>query len=99
MREFSAKLVTRTKQLENEVDDLVDLTTATKINIHNVMTEFNLLAASQFIENVRYPSIVLAYLLTFFQRVYEVEDDLAHAIAAATDDKKEVNLDHLSTTE
>ena len=61
MREFSAKLVTRTKQLENEVDDLVDLTTATKISIQNVMTEFNLLAASQFIENVRYPSIVLAY--------------------------------------
>lgn len=52
LKQFSANLVAKTREVENAVDTLVTSTKAADVKLHNAFNEFLLLSNSQYIENV-----------------------------------------------
>jgi len=51
LQDFSGRILSKTKDIESQVDSLVFDTKSTDIKVHNAFNEFLMLSNSQFIEN------------------------------------------------
>ncbi|XP_064652229.1 WASH complex subunit 2-like [Lineus longissimus] len=51
LQEFSQKMVSRTHEIEKQVDGLVHETKVANVRVHNVFNDFIMLANTQFVEN------------------------------------------------
>eukprot|EP00005_Dracoamoeba_jomungandri_P001046 CAMPEP_0174255072 /NCGR_PEP_ID=MMETSP0439-20130205/4403_1 /TAXON_ID=0 /ORGANISM="Stereomyxa ramosa, Strain Chinc5" /LENGTH=1770 /DNA_ID=CAMNT_0015337061 /DNA_START=22 /DNA_END=5334 /DNA_ORIENTATION=- len=81
LKDFSDRLVGRTKEVEAEVDNLVNATVATDIQLRNTFNQFMLLASTQFIENRVYDAEIVVADETEAQESTAQEEDLTAAQA------------------
>lgn len=64
LNEFSNRLISKTKDLENSVQSLVFETQAMDVKVHNTFNQFLMLSNVQFIENVKFFNISQIYVIS-----------------------------------